>query len=241
MVDALFTDERLAVLYDLIEDGREDLVPYVALVAERDAHTVVDLGCGTGTFACLLAQRGLRVVGIDPAVASLAIARRKPGAERVQWIAGDATALGPLRADVVTMTGNVAQVFTTDDAWLATLVACRNHLHDSGSLIFETRDPEHCAWTDWNPATSTRVLRLRDGGRLTTWVELVNVELPLVSFRHVFRFEDRAETLTSDSTLRFRSLDEIVDTLTIAELELREVRDAPDRPGREFVILATPT
>jgi SAM-dependent methyltransferase len=240
MVDALFGDERLAVLYDAIEDDRNDLPPYLDLAEELAARSVVDLGCGTGTFACLLAERGLRAVGVDPAVASLAIARRKPGADRVQWIAGDASALAHIRADLVTMTGNVAQVFTSDNAWLATLRACRKVLDSSGSLIFETRDPARAAWSEWNREASTRVLRLPQGDRLTTWVELVSVDLPLVSFRQVFRFDDRAETLVSDSTLRFRSFDEIADTLRISAFDLKEVRDAPDRPGREFVILATP-
>jgi SAM-dependent methyltransferase len=240
MVDALFGDERLAVLYDPIEEDRDDLPPYVDLVVELGAWSVVDLGCGTGTFACLLAERGLRVVGVDPAVASLAIARRKPGADRVQWIDGDATALAHIRADVVTMTGNVAQVFTSDDAWLTTLRECRKVLGDSGSLVFETRDPARAAWSEWNREASMRVLRLPGGDRLTTWVELVSVALPLVSFRQVFLFDDRAEALVSDSTLRFRSLDEIAETLSVSAFELREVRDAPDRPGREFVILAAP-
>jgi ubiquinone/menaquinone biosynthesis C-methylase UbiE len=240
IVDALFGDERLAVLYDLMEHDRDDLLPYVDLVVERGARSVVDLGCGTGTFACLLAERKLRVIGVDPAMASLAIARRKPGAEHVQWIAGDATALGSLRADAVTMTGNVAQVFTSDDTWLTTLRACRKVLDDSGSLIFETRDPARAAWSEWNREATMRAMRLPEGDRLTTWVELVSVDLPLVSFRQVFSFDDRAETLVSDSTLRFRSLDEIADTLSVSAFDLQEVRDAPDRPGREFVILAAP-
>ena len=56
----------------------------------------MDAGCGTGTFALLLAGRGLDVIGVDPARASLDVARAKPEAERVSWIRGDATSLPPL-------------------------------------------------------------------------------------------------------------------------------------------------
>ena len=44
--------------------------------------------------------------------------------------------------------------------------------------------------------------------------------------------------LTSDSTLRFRSRDELATSLIAAGLVVDEVRDAPDRPGREFVFIA---
>ena len=59
--------------------------------------TVLDFGCGTGTFACLLIDRGVGVVGVDPAAASIEVARRKPGADRVRWYVGDATELPSFR------------------------------------------------------------------------------------------------------------------------------------------------
>ena len=44
--------------------------------------------------------------------------------------------------------------------------------------------------------------------------------------------------VTSDSTLRFRDRPELEATLTAHGYEVVEVRDAPDRPGREYVFLA---
>ncbi|WP_273651852.1 hypothetical protein [Cellulomonas fimi] len=44
--------------------------------------------------------------------------------------------------------------------------------------------------------------------------------------------------LTSDSTLRFREQDEVVRSLAAAGFTVTEVRDAPDRPGREWVFVA---
>ncbi len=43
---------------------------------------------------------------------------------------------------------------------------------------------------------------------------------------------------TSPSTLRFRSREEVEQSLADAWLDLVEVRDAPDRPGRELVFVA---
>ena len=68
----------------------------------------VDVGCGTGTFAVgLAAERpDAHVAGVDGDPEILAIARRKPGAERVEWREGLAESL-PVAdgsADVVTTT-----------------------------------------------------------------------------------------------------------------------------------------
>src|SRR5271166_20272 len=75
VVDALFSLPRLAAVYDPLDPGRPDLEVYAAMAAEFGARRVLDIGCGTGTFACLLASRGLTVAGLDPALASLEIAR----------------------------------------------------------------------------------------------------------------------------------------------------------------------
>jgi hypothetical protein len=47
--------------------------------------------------------------------------------------------------------------------------------------------------------------------------------------------------LTSDSTLRFRSRDEVESSLLATGYRVLDVRDAPDRPGREFVFIAERT
>ena len=65
-------------------------------------------------FALLLAEHGLEVIGVDPAAASLDVARAKSGAERVRWIHGDATMLPPISVDLATMTGNLAQAIVDE-------------------------------------------------------------------------------------------------------------------------------
>ena len=117
MPDRLFADRRLAAVYDPLDPDRSDLDAYAAVATELGARTVLDLGCGTGTFAVLLAGQGFDVTGVDPAAASIDVARAKPGADRVRWVVGEIDAVADLRFDLVTMTGNVAQVFVTVEAW----------------------------------------------------------------------------------------------------------------------------
>jgi SAM-dependent methyltransferase len=238
VADAHYEDPRLARIYDPLDSDRSDLKVYAALVDELDARSALDVGCGTGTFACLLAQRGLAVIGLDPAAASLEVARMKPGADRVRWVHGDATALPLIEVDIATMTGNVAQVFVTDDDWMLTLRAVRQALRPGGRLVFESRVPEDRAWHEWTPRDSHTQADIKDVGVVDSWIEVIDVEGPLVSFRSTFVFESDGVVLTSDSTLRFRTREELANSLLEAEFVVQEVRDAPDRPDREFVFIA---
>jgi SAM-dependent methyltransferase len=235
--DPIFADPRLAAIYDPLDPDRSDLHVYAALVEELGARRVLDIGCGTGNFACLLARRGLEVVGVDPAEASLDVARAKPDAERVRWLLGDATTLPPLRVDLATMTGNVAQVFLTDDDWERTLRAVRAALHPGGHLVFETRDPVREAWRGWTRPASHRQTDIAGVGVVETWEEVLEVADALVTFRSTYVFEDGREII-SESTLRFRSRAELETSLAAEGFVVEEVREAPDRPGLELVVLA---
>lgn len=238
MPDAFFADPRLAKLYDVFDDDRSDLDVYAAIVSELSARSVLDVGCGTGVLACMLAARGLEVTGLDPAEASVEIARRKPHSERVRWIVGDATDLpDDVRVDVATMTGNAAQAVATDDDWAATVAGVHAALRPSGMFVFETRDPARQAWLNWTPENGRQRADVPGEGVVETWNELLAVEGELVTFRGHFLFAD-GTTLTSDSTLRFRDRPTVELSLADAGFIVDEVRDAPDRPGLEFVFLA---
>ncbi len=238
VADPIFADRRLAEIYDLLDPVRDDLDAYVALIDEFGATSVLDVGCGTGTLGCALADRGVTTIGVDPAEASLEVARGKPNAAEVTWVNGTAHDVPPASLDAATMTGNVAQVFLGDDQWRATLEGIRERLRPDGRLIFETRDPAAEAWRDWNRAASHRRVDIPDVGAVETWVELLDVSLPLVSFRWTFVFEADGAVVTSDSTLRFRHEAEVRESLATAGYVVDEVRDAPDRPGLEFVFVA---
>jgi SAM-dependent methyltransferase len=238
MVDAIFAERRLAEVYDPLDPDRSDLDVYAAMVEEFRATSLLDIGCGTGTFACMLARRGVAVTAVDPAAASLAVARTKPGADRVRWVLGDATDLPSLQVDLATMTANVAQVFLTDEEWASTLRAAYQALRPGGRLIFETRDPAAKAWLEWNRERTYIRASIPGVGEVESWEDLLDVRGDLVSFRSTTVFESDGAVLTSHSTLRFRHTDEVAASLVNTGYVLDEVRQAPDRPGRELVFIA---
>jgi SAM-dependent methyltransferase len=237
MADAIFEHPRLAAIYDALDADRSDLDVYLAIAGELGARRVLDVGCGTGTFALLLAEQGLDVTAVDPAKASLDVARAKDAAARVRWLHGDATALPPLEVDLATMTGNVAQAMVDPPHWDGTLRGIYAALRPGGYLVFETRDPASRPWQEWKRHRSYRVTDIGGVGSIESWVELADVSLPLVSFRWTYAFPD-GEVLMSDSTLRFRERHEVQADLVERGFLVDDVRDAPDRPGREFVFFA---
>lgn len=237
-VDGCFGHPRLAAVYDALDSDRGDLDPYLRLAEEVGARRVLDIGCGTGVFALLLAARGIEVVAVDPARASIEVARAKPGAEGVRWVCGDASTLPPLRVDLVTMTANVAQAVADPEAWRATLRGVFKALAPGGRLVCETRDPARRAWEGWTRERSHRVTRVPGTGDVESWVDLVSVTPPLVTFRWTYVFAADGQVLTSDSTLRFRGREEVAEDLAAQGFLVEDVRDVPDRPGREFVFVA---
>ena len=60
----------------------------------------------------------------------------------------------------------------------------------------------------------------------------------LVSFRPTFVFAADGVTLPSDSALRFRDANEVADSVKSAGFTADDLRDAPDRSGRELVFIS---
>lgn len=250
-----FDNPLSAAIYDTAEGRRDDLDTYIGIVEELEAHSVVDIGCGTGTLAIQLAARGLGVVGVDPAGAMLDVARGKPGGDQVVWIHGTAETLAShvgdcanghgdrsgrpevqLPADLALMTGNVAQVFLTDEEWLATLRAIHDALVPGGHLVFETRIPERRAWEEWAQWGSS-VYHVDGVGEVCDMFQVLEVNLPFVTFSSDNTLPD-GSVVPNRSTLIFRSMPELERTLGAAGFTIREVRGAPEHPGREWVVMA---
>jgi hypothetical protein len=76
MPGVLFADRRLAEVYDALHRDRGDFDPYCSKIAEVGPSSVDDLDCGTGMFACRVAAGDRIVVGVDPATATIEVARR---------------------------------------------------------------------------------------------------------------------------------------------------------------------
>jgi ubiquinone/menaquinone biosynthesis C-methylase UbiE len=83
--------DRWAKVYDHDANPLQALEEPVVWRAIGDSYgkKVLDLGCGTGRHSLRLAAAGAMVVGVDFSEGMLEEARRKPGAERIQFVRHD--------------------------------------------------------------------------------------------------------------------------------------------------------
>jgi len=108
--------------------------------ATNDALTILDLGCGTGGHAVLLAQKGYHVTGVDRSDTMLALAdenKRQKGVA-VELQKGDICTIDlHKRFDVVIAMFAVMGYQTTNKALESAFCNAAKHLNSDGLLIFD--------------------------------------------------------------------------------------------------------
>lgn len=229
-----------AAAYDRLNPDVRDHRFYAALAGETGATRVVDLGCGTGRLARLLATAGRAVVGIDPDPAMLRVAAGQPGAGAVEWRLGSSDRADPGSADFAVMSAHVAQVFREDREWSRALGDLRRALVPGGTLAFESRNPAAAEWERWTRRETLRTLDTPEG-RVEFWHKTVAVSLPLVAYDTFARNLRTGEVTANRDVLAFRDAGVLVASLEDAGFDVTrrygDWRRAPSGPGSPEIIL----
>ncbi len=219
MVDLLFSEPKLAELYDAFCAGRKDFGFYLPLV--MSAKSVLDVGCGTGELMRLARESGHTglLCGLDPAEAMLEQARKRAD---IEWVHGDLASLNWRREfDLVVMTGHAFQVLVEDDQLRESLTAIRTALTEDGRFVFETRNPTARGWETWTPDNAVEILHDGSAVRMAHQVESPMVG-DRVSFTVTFTSPDWDRPEISRSTLRFLDTDSLSAFLSGAGLIIEE-------------------
>jgi SAM-dependent methyltransferase len=125
--DELYHDKDYAAECDLVEE-------VFRVHAPSPVRRVLDLGCGTGSHAVRLAERGYAVVGVDRSDDMLAQARER--AHAVQFSRGDLTSLDMGQTfDAVLIMFAVLGYLTDNASIQRALLAARKHLTPGGLLF----------------------------------------------------------------------------------------------------------
>ena len=126
---------------DMFEPAVVD--PVVDFLADLAGHGgALELGIGTGRIALPLAQRGIRVHGIDLSGAMVARLRAKPGAEQIDVTIGDfARTTVEGRFSVAYLVFNTIMNLTTQDGQVACFQNVAAHLEPGGCFVIEVMVP----------------------------------------------------------------------------------------------------
>ena len=214
-------DPRIVSLYDQDNPDGPDHDFYRDRADHLAPRTIIDLGCGTGMLTVTLRLPERTVVGIDPSQSMLDVATQRPGGQGVRWVRGDASSIAHGCADLMVMTGNVAQ-HIVGEAWSAALRDVYAGLRSRGRLIFESRNPAARAWEQW--ATEARNTRETALGNVTEWMEVEPMTQDgHVSFVSHNIFEWSGERLVERQTLAFRNEDRIRSDLADTGFHIEEV------------------
>jgi SAM-dependent methyltransferase len=139
--------ERVAARYDDLSWSMFDptvVGPAVEMLAELAGDgAALEFAIGTGRIALPLAERGVRVVGIDNSEAMLARLREKPGAEQIEAVAGDMAATRVEgEFSLVYLVFNTIFNLTSQDGQVACFANAAAHLRPGGRFVIEARVPE---------------------------------------------------------------------------------------------------
>jgi SAM-dependent methyltransferase len=116
-------------------------VDFLAALAGDGA--AVEFGIGTGRVALPLAQRGVRVHGIDLSEAMVARLREKPGSEQIVATIGDfATVRVEGTFSLVYLVFNTICNLTTQDDQVACFQNAADHLEPGGFFVIEVGTPD---------------------------------------------------------------------------------------------------
>lgn len=185
--DALYADKDYAAECDLIEEA-------LRRYGNGRMNSILDLGCGTGSHAIRLAERGYELTGVDVSDDMLCGARAK--SDEIRWILGDLRTVdagGPF--DAALMMFAVLSYQHANDDVLAALVNARRHLRLGGLLVLDTWYGP--AVIVEGPRDRTKVVVADDGRvvtRRTTGELDVRRHLCLVRFRIALEDQVEAET-----------------------------------------------
>ncbi|MDI6891226.1 MAG: class I SAM-dependent methyltransferase [Thermodesulfovibrionales bacterium] len=137
--------ETYATAYDALYQDKDyekecDFIEAIFKKYKCKPKTILDLGCGTGGHALILAKRGYKVTGIDRSSSMLEIARKKAewAGLVIEFIEGDITGVSLNRKfDAVISMFAVMSYQTTNDAIAKVCKLAKESLVPGGLFIFD--------------------------------------------------------------------------------------------------------
>jgi len=257
--DSLFVRSYDVVSHGALPQIAGDVAFYTRLAQEAGAVArggVLELACGTGRIAVVLAERGLDVTGVDISDGMLAVARRKaaqcPAAvrDRLTFVHQDMTRLDlPARFGLVLIPFRSFQHLLTVELQRKALSAVAGHLAPNGRLALHLFDPRLDLLLDATPPPpEISAVDPLTGHRFVADILRTRFDHLAQIRRDVWRYRemDAARKLLDEDTremaLRWTYRHELRHLLELCgfvlEAEYSDFAGAPAAYGKELVVVA---
>ena len=228
-----YATQQLAAHYEADHACRPDIPFYLALARELQAQVVADIGAGTGLLCSRLMEQGHQAIGVEPQATMLSLAQSQPHASDITWIQGTAVDLEDECANLILMTGHVAQYFLDQSAWVDVLLQARRALRPGGHVAFEIRNAAVEEWRGWADEAP------RDTGWGTVRREILQ-DGDLIT--HVDHWSAGDRNWATSETLRFPAWDDVLVGIEDAGLHAAHVwggwdRQAVGSDSREWIFV----
>ena len=245
-----------AWLYDV--DNRDivqDDIPFYLEYAKRQQGEVLELGCGTGRVALMLAAEGFRITGLDLSREMLDVFKNKLEGklelvEKITIVHGNMADFNfDRKFSLITAPFRAFQCLT-DDANIDNSLACiRNHLTDNGIFIVNVFNPnpdrmtkekwcypETVQWERLDDKTGNYVVKKHWGDGIDTENRII---YPHFAFEVTYP-DGRTERIVDDLRLKYYYNDQLRTVVEKAELEIIEEYSWYDKTppgGREIIFV----
>ncbi len=245
---AQFVHPLVVASYDTIcAIDDEYKIPIIELAQEIGSQLkIVDVGCGTGLMAIPLAKEGHDVIGVEPAPAMLDVAKKKDS--NVLWVEGLAKDLESYNADLVIMTGHIAQFHLSDQDWNDALIGIHRSLKKGAYLIFDSRNPNQLLNKEGSWQASEDDPNIIEDPKLKTihtWTQSKwQAKDKTLHYTLYYNFVDQDNTLvTSEDVLKFRTEEQLRNSLEQQGFAIQDIYGWWDRSPvtddcREFIVIA---
>ena len=208
-----------AWLYDV--DNRDNLhddIPFYLEYAKQQKGEILELGCGTGRVALVLAAEGFRVTGLDLSEQMLGVFREKLASrpeltDRITLIHGNMAEFSLDRKFAMIIAPFRAFQALTDDGDIEKSLACiHKHLTDDGIFIVNVFNPipgrtteqtwcypETVQWERLDEATGNYVVKKHWGDKIDTANQVIYPH-----FAYEVTYPDgKNERITDDLKLKY--------------------------------------
>jgi ubiquinone/menaquinone biosynthesis C-methylase UbiE len=230
-------------------------VAFYAGLAQQAGGRVLELACGTGRIAFVIAEQGFDVTGVDISDGMLAIARRKAAErpavrDRLSFVHQDMTCLDlPGQFGLIFIPFRSFQHLLTVDLQRKTLNAIARHLEPNGRLALNLFDPRLDLLLDTSPPPpEISAIDPPTGHRFvaqilrTRFDHLAQIRRDLWRYREMDSARKVLDEDTREMALRWTYRHELQHLLELCgfavEAEYSDFAGAPATYGKELVVVA---